>query len=176
MCDCAEKKIASFEVQEFASLKSEFENAGKQSILRGIAAAGRKLLARLPDDPGFEKLVPEARLFLERVNILATEALNASEWSEARLAIFIREVGWARLTARFGSILLRNNGGGGSGSGPTCPTQCETEYDKCMAEHRCTDSFICLCCTPCSLLYLGCMAGCIRRGGSIFGGGGVIEE
>ncbi|MCB9054959.1 MAG: hypothetical protein H6549_03785 [Chitinophagales bacterium] len=64
----------------------------------------------------------------------------------------------------------------GGNKDKTCATKCRDDYNKCMTENDCNydrDSVfgICLCCTPCSLQYAGCLARCVISGNN----NGVIQ-
>jgi hypothetical protein len=146
-------------------LQAEFDKLGREAYLQRVRSAARKALGKLPDGDEAKPLSGEAALVVEQMERLITDGLNAPEWSDARLAHYVTEVGWGRLVAATVAIAMQGKGGGGGGD--SCVTECAHEYDRCMAENSCTSSFFCLCCMPCSLQYMGCVARCCRVGGGL---------
>jgi hypothetical protein len=112
--------------------------------------------------------------FVERVLVVITDALQTTRWSDAQLVEFAQALSWGTLSASLAAVAvgLKSEGGGNGGNGKTCVTQCRDEYDNCMKENQCKKGgWICLCCAPCSLQYVGCVAKCVVKVG---GFGGIV--
>jgi hypothetical protein len=164
-CDDDDSGTKSVDADTRHELRAEFDKLGREVYLQRVRSAARKAVAKLPDPDEGKKLSGEAALLVEQMEKLITDGLSAPEWSDARLSRYVTEVGWGRLVAATATIAMQGHGGGGGGS--SCVTECAQEYDRCMAENSCTSSFFCLCCMPCSLQYMGCVARCVRGSGGI---------
>jgi hypothetical protein len=184
MCDCQKNKRQvregevidrmESETQKIGQIQLEIQKIGRKVYLQRISSAARKTLAQMPEQNEIEKLNGESRQFVERALVIITDALKASSWSDIRLMEFAQESSWAHLAASIGVVAMGLQAGGGGGSGKTCVTQCLDEYNKCMKENDCEyDSWFCLCCQPCMVQYLGCIARCVTSVGG-FGGGIII--
>lgn len=152
------------------SLEVQAQKIGKAEFLKQVRSAARTAGKQLADFDSMEKLDPLAKQYLSKVTDLIEYGTKLSEWDDEALARYIGEVAWAKFASDVVmSFMARDNSGGG-GSGPTCVTKCANEYDQCISENGCdTSGWICVCCMPCSLQYMGCVARCAMvRGG--FGG------
>lgn len=110
---------------------------------------------------------PLARKYFNSVKILTTEAKNASSWNLQHLTRFVGEINWVKHIMDIQAAYLDNGGGGGQ----TCVTQCANEYNQCVTENQCdTGGWVCLCCVPCSLQYMGCIGRCSIPGAGSSGG------
>jgi hypothetical protein len=166
------RNIRDLRVQAFErELAGENAKGELPKALRKISSAARKTLSGTSKGKGYSHdcgaLDETSQRFARRIDELLAEAVNAERWNDTQLAFFARDLGWAKLTADIGAIALRQGGGGGGGG--TCVTRCAAEYNQCMLENGCTSSFICLCCIPCSLQYMGCVAGCTMNAGGFAG-------
>ena len=152
------------------SLEIEARKIGKDEYLKKIRTAARSAGKELAYSDSSEKMDPLAKQYVERVSSLLEFGSKLTEWDDEALARYLNEVAWAKFaTDVVMSVMARDNSGGG-GSGPTCVTRCATEYDQCVSENSCdTSGWICVCCMPCSLQYMGCVAKCSTVGGG-FGG------
>jgi hypothetical protein len=178
MCNCKEEqgKGATISSGVSSQLQTEIKRVGLQLYLRKVKSAARKALAQMPDEEEISKLDIVSKRYVEQVGALTERGLKATEWGEEELIQFAQELAWAQLTTSIAStIIAKDNDGGGGGSGKTCVTKCADEYNQCTAENGCdTGGWICICCSPCSLQYMGCVARCVTFSGGIFGGGAVI--
>jgi hypothetical protein len=145
-----------------AALIAKRESVAQQAIQKGmlgrIAATANNALRNFPNPSQFKNVNSERRNYLEQIRKLLNTGKSASKWNAAQLASFADQVDKIKAKA----VQLNNDGGGG---GKTCVTRCRDEYNKCMDENDCEYSFICICCSPCSLQYLGCMTNCAIPGG-----------
>jgi hypothetical protein len=132
-----------------------FRKSIRDVARRGIALQGKSVSrphGRIPS---------KQREFIKQVDHLLLQAADAETWNERQITEFALQLSWAKLGADlFSSTIARDNG-----PGLTASTRCEEEYDQCMVEHNCTTSTFCICCTPCSLQYIACMAGMFRATG-----------
>lgn len=152
-------------------LEVETQRIGKDEFLKKIRSAARSAGKELADFDSMERMDPLATQYLAKVTSLIEYGTKLNEWDEEALARYIGEVAWAKFASDVVmSFMARDNSGSGGGSGPTCVTKCANEYDQCISENRCdTSGWVCVCCMPCSLQYMGCVAKCtVVRGG--FGG------
>jgi hypothetical protein len=163
-CNAMARKDRADAIDEAAQMQAEIQKLGKGEFLRDVRSAARNAISQLPDSSEVEKLDSTSRQYFEQIAKVVEAGLGMSQWDDQEVTRFVRDVSWAQLCTGVAAIALQNTGGGPGGQ--TCPTDCENEYDKCMKEHDCTHSFICICCVPCSLRYMGCMASCIRKGKS----------
>ena len=147
------------------SKRDEAQKAIQKGILGRIASSANNSLRKFPSPSQLRNVNTERRNYLEQVRKLLEEGKSASKWNADQLGSFADRVASLKDKA----VHLDNSGGGG---GKTCVTSCKDEYNKCLEENDCEYSFICICCVPCSLQYMGCIAGCIGVGG----GGGVIRQ
>lgn len=154
-------------------LEVEAKKIGKDEYLKKIRTSARSAGKELAYTDSSEKMDPLARQYVERISGLLETGAKLTEWDEEALARYLNEVAWAKFaTDLVSSVMARDNSGTGGGSGPTCVTKCANEYDQCISENSCdTSGWICVCCVPCSLQYMGCVAKCSMVGG---GFGGVV--
>ncbi|MGJ7459026.1 hypothetical protein ACR80S_03345 [Halomonas sp. MA07-2] len=154
-------------------LQAEIQKLGKREFVRHVRVAAKRAFASLPDESEVEKLDAVSRQYIEGVSSLIETGLKWSDSDDAAIARFAQDLAWAKLSTDIAvSAMARKAGDGGGGTGPTCVTQCAQEYDKCVSENGCdTSGWICLCCSPCSLQYMGCVARCVTVGGGI---GGIV--
>ncbi len=167
MCGCQEGKgTGNMTGTDVAGqMQGEIEKIGRQGYLRKVRSAARKALAQMPDDEVTEKLDAVSKRYITQVSALVESGLKAMDWGETELARFANDLAWAKLVLSVsGTIIDLDNGGGGGG--PTCVTQCASQYEQCVKENDCdTGGWLCLCCIPCSLQYMGCGWKCITAGG-----------
>lgn len=155
-----------------SQFQAEVDRIGKREYFTKVRSAARGTLAQLPDIRETERLDPLFRRYVERLTVLMDEGMKLSEADEGNLARFAQEVAWAKLVADIAVAAIARRNDGGGGTGPTCVTKCANEYDQCVSENGCdTSGWICVCCTPCSLQYMGCVARCALPVG---GFGGVV--
>ena len=127
-------------------------------LLADIERIGNKISLSLPKDTEIKKLKPQDRRIIEHISELLKTTKEAKSWDNAQLTSFARELGWISTIAYIQNNLGLGNSDGG---GKTCAGRCQDKYNNCMKERGCTkDGWICLCCTPCSLLYMGCITRC----------------
>lgn len=143
---------------------TDIEKHIKDGVLGKIANSAKLAMKdwpnKLPDG-----LSNAGRRYLEQVHELLQDATQATSWNAPQLASFATEVAWVRLVSDLGVAYMKRGGGAGLDE-PTCVTKCANEYTKCIGENGCDDSgWVCLCCTPCSLQYSGCVASCTLGGG-----------
>lgn len=149
-------------------IQQEIQRLGERELLRRIQQAARKGLVDFLDDSEIGRLSPPGRLIVERMRYVVEEGSRATSWDTSQLARMANDLAWAHHITRLMVVYLDNNSG--SGEGKTCVTKCSDEYNKCMEENSCEYSWFCLCCMPCSLQYMGCVAKCtVGFGGGIFG-------
>lgn len=156
---------------EASQIQEEVQKLGRREYLRKIKSAAKNALSQLPDNHEIEKLDAVSREYVEKISSLIEAGLKLSDSDDATIARFAHEVSWAKLGTDIAATVMARISNGGGGGGPTCVTRCANEYDKCMQENNCTSSFFCICCVPCSLQYMGCVAKCVTVGG---GFGGVV--
>ena len=152
-------------------LQAEAQKIGKDEFLKKIRTAARNAGKELTYSESSEKMDPLAMQYIERISGLMEQGAKLTEWDDEALARYLNDVAWAKFaTDVVSSVMAKDNPGSGGGSGPTCVTKCANEYDQCISENSCdTSGWICVCCMPCSLQYMGCVAKCtVVRGG--FGG------
>lgn len=146
-------------------IQAEAERVGLQQILAEIERSARSALADLPGTDEINKLSPLGQRYIEQVSRLLELGSHAARWDEDELNAFVQEVAWGRLLVESTVAVYTRPGFGGGGEGPTCVTLCQREYDRCINEHNCDeDSWICICCSACSLQYMGCVAKCVVVG------------
>jgi hypothetical protein len=152
-------------------IHSEFQRSDRAAFLRRVSSSAKRAPREALSEADVQSMAGPSAMLLQQVDSPLDAGRGASSFTDAQLASYVREVAWGKLAADMAAIAMRQKGGGGTG--PTCATRCETEYDQCMDEHSCTSSFLCICCIPCSLQYIGCMRKCIIgiKGGA---GGPVI--
>lgn len=152
------------------SFETEVQKVGRDEYLKKIRSAARSAGKLMADFDSMDRMEPLAKRYLTQVHELVEFGAKLSEWDDAAMARYAGEVAWAKFATDLVAAMARDNSGGGGGSGPTCVTRCADEYDQCVRENRCdTSGWVCVCCMPCSLQYMGCVAACtIRTGG--FGG------
>ncbi len=167
MCNCEKEKRATTLLQESVStqIQIQAEKLGRRQLMQQIGGAAKKAMSQLPGDCEVEKLDAVSRRYLERVTHLIQSGLSASKWDDAEIVRFTGEMAWAQLsTDIISTVIQRDNADSGGDSGDTCVTRCRKEYEKCVGptENDCdTGGWGCLCCVPCSLQYMGCVAGCV---------------
>ena len=151
------------QVRMTSTTHKELEEAGLRTILSEIQSSARKAFAGLAE-VDTESLNAFGQDYVDRVSHLLRQATDASSWDESRVGAFMGEIRWAKLVTDMQvAFMMRDNDGGGGGG--TCVTQCATEYDQCVTENGCdTSGWVCLCCAPCSLQYMGCVAKCTTGG------------
>lgn len=150
-------------------VQDEIDKLGQASLLRKIRTAAKKAYASLPDQEDIAKLKPLSRRFIDRLGETIEAGMKAGDWNQDAIAHYASEVAWGGLLCDVAvSHLARDNSGGGAG--PTCVTKCADEYHQCISENGCdTSDWACLCCVPCSLQYMGCVAMCTVRAGGFSG-------
>ena len=157
---------------EASQFQAEVQKLGRREYLRKVKSAAKNAISQLPDDREIEKLDAVSRQYVERISSLIEAGLKLSDSDDAAIARFAHEVSWAKLGTDIAATVMARMSGGGGGSGPTCVTSCADEYNQCVQENNCdTGGWICICCVPCSLQYMGCVAKCVTVGG---GFGGVV--
>ncbi|WP_263358393.1 hypothetical protein [Acidicapsa ligni] len=155
-------------------MSGNFESDGRRAFLSSVRNSARKAIASLPDSSQVEKLDKFSRRYIEGVSALIERGLKASDWEDEEIAHFAQEISWATLAAQLGNISVYLDNGNGDSGGGTCVSRCADEYQQCYDENSCEDHWYgCLCCVPCSLQYMGCIARCVGFSGG-FGGGGVV--
>jgi hypothetical protein len=155
---------------EISQIQAEVQKLGRQDFFDRIQQAAREAICRLPTDGEIKKLDPLSLRYIEQIKEVISAGLTLSDQGDEELISFAREVAWAKLSSNIASnlIIAMDNNGDGGGSGKTCVSQCADEYNKCVDENDCdTSGWICLCCTPCSLQYMACVARCCRIGGGL---------
>lgn len=155
-----------------SQIETQAWEMGKEGLLKELRVAARQAYASLPDESELRILNATGQRVLGEFRRLIETALQTSDWSVDKLADFAGEVACARLVADVIVLHMQNNDNS-PGTGKTCAGQCLDEYNKCMKEHNCKDdSWICICCSPCSLQYMGCISACVlsfsSAGGGIF--------
>lgn len=151
------------------SFETEVVKVGRDEYLKKIRSAARSAGKVMADFDSMDKMEPLAKQYLSKVNELVEFGAKLTEWDDEAMARYASEVAWAKFATDVVVSMARDNSGTG-GSGGTCVTRCADEYDQCVRENKCnTGGWICVCCMPCSLQYMGCVARCTMRG-SGFGG------
>lgn len=158
---------------EASQLQAEVRKLGGREFLRKVRSAAKNAISQLPDDYEIEKLDAVSRRYVERISAVIETGLKLTDWNDAELARFAQEVSWAKLGSDIAAtVMARMSSDGGGGSGPTCVTKCAQEYDQCVQENNCdTSGWVCICCVPCSLQYMGCIAKCTVGVGGL---GGIV--
>jgi len=142
-------------------LQHEIERHGRRELLGLIQRSARMALAKMVDEP--KHLNTVGRRYLDQVSELLQRAASAKSWSNDELIAFAHEVAWAKLLTDADVIYRRASGSGTSDV--TCVTACAQEYAQCLNENGCdANAWVCLCCVPCSLQYMGCVASCSLPG------------
>ena len=152
----------------FQKIQAQVEKVGQRELLRQIQQSARAAVGNLPDDVEIGKLNVIGRMVMTQFCNLIESGCNAAAWNTSQLASYVSEVAWAKRMADVNVVYMRNNG---TGQEKTCAGNCLSESDKCIKEHVCDDSgWICICCIPCSLQYMGCVAKCtVSSSGGVFG-------
>ena len=159
-------------------LENRAQGMFNQALLARIERAGQRLKQTLqPDDqpkrqggPNLQGRDRARRSLQMRTASLARHATTARSWDPQDLALFAAELsGLVEATeligetaARFSSaeIVVDRDDAADRGDAPTAE-ECRQGYDNCI-NSECApedaDSFVCVCCIPCSLQYIGCIA------------------
>jgi hypothetical protein len=154
-------------------LKLEFQSTDRNAYLSNIEKTAKSVLASLPEKRDGAKVTGALQNFVERLRLLLELGAQASNWSDAQLTKYLRELAWLRTSSEMVGIALLDNSGGGGGN-DTCITKCRKEYDKCINDEGCdTSGWVCICCSACSLQYAGCIARCVDPRKGTFGGGEI---
>ena len=139
-------------------LQREIEKLGQQAFRNELRSAAGKALTGFPAEVELQAIYSTAeRQILYRMRDLLERCQRVDDLKEpVALATLAVELGWAtRVTDMYAAYLRRGPGG------RTCAGRCQSEYGQCTNEYNCDDSgWICICCTPCSLQYMGCVARC----------------
>ena len=159
--------MATITTTETIALEKHFAKVGRREFNTQVQHAARKAMAGLPSAHEVDRAHPSIRPMLGRICELAEASSRIHEIDDDQALIaLVSEIAWARQSMELVAALVASRpggGGGGSGGGSvTCVTECQREYDQCINENSCdTSGWICFCCTPCSLQYMGCIAGCV---------------
>jgi hypothetical protein len=145
--------------------KEEVEKTGRQEYFKKIRSIASSFIAESPESDAVVPLDNLSQGYSDRVAALLDRAANLADDDDEELTRLAQELSWAKMTVEI--IVARDNTGG---TGVTCATGCAGEYDQCVGENGCeTGGWVCICCVPCSIQYMGCMRRCI-----LGGSGGVV--
>lgn len=169
----------------FASIS--FSQNDKIEQAKGIAllkSESAKTLRNFPSAKKIEEskdLTDNGKTLFKKIRTFLEEANKVSDkTSFDSYSSILKELDWAMLMMNVATTNTKGSAGGkdiaekqrlpgigmGGGGifngdgGNTCVTNCKNDYNRCMRENDCSHSILCLCCIPCSLQYMGCVAGC----------------
>jgi hypothetical protein len=146
-----------------SEIRTEIERLGGDDFRRRVESASSQALSGSGAVQPSPELNAVRREYMEQVQRLLEEGQRFSRLSDTDVSRLVCEIQWAVLTSHAIIHLPVNGGGGGTGLG--CAAQCEKDYNDCMRTLSCTrTSWLCLCCMPCSIQYLGCMVKCGKGG------------
>ena len=132
-----------------------------QELVARIEKAAKTAFDQLPDIPD-SKLTVKGKEHVKETRRLIRADRVASELPKDKLEELSKRLkGFSDRT----KLLLADNkqNDGGVDENP----RCTKVYDDCMDENGCVDDgLVCLCCAPCSVLYLRCVFGDIFAGKS----------
>lgn len=156
-----------------SQINDQIQKLGRKEFLRKVKSASKNAYKHLLDADETKKLDDVSTQYIERVTNIIEIGSRSSDWNDSQIIRYAQEVSWGKLSSDIAvSFLARDNPGGGGGGGQTCVSRCAGEYDQCVSENGCdTSGWVCVCCVPCSLQYMGCVAKCVTVGG---GFGGIV--
>jgi hypothetical protein len=148
----------------------EIESLGRRELEARVRRAARRALAAVPD--GWDEHDGPGGKIVGRFSKLFEKGSATRRWSDDELLSYSQEVGWGVRVAQLFEQYLMNNGDTDPAS---CVAGCRKKYDACINDYGCDESgWICVCCIPCSLEYMGCVLGCSDPRKGLFGLGGAV--
>lgn len=143
-----------------------------EAFLKRITSAAQAAQSSLPTEKELAGSDEATKGLFNRMTGFLQSVLSTSEWTDERLISAAKEAGWMKTSVQLAAAphtsrtrgfivpAIPNGGGDGGvpGAPPPTPAICLSQYSGCVKENDCDDdSWICICCLPCSLQYWGCM-------------------
>jgi hypothetical protein len=152
----------------YKDILRDLENLGRRDLLLRIRRASRNAIAGIPE--GLDEGRGPGAQIVRRLITLFGRGAGIDELTDDHLLSLAQEVAWGVRVAKAAESYLMKDGGGDSES---CADRCRKKYDTCINGYGCDESqWICICCTPCALEYMGCVLGCsdprVGFGGEFF--------